>query len=349
MPPVTMTLQARDRLLAREVDPRLLPGARNVIRSGLGVQPGHKVVLVVEATEAIEPLGAAFLREAEEAGGECFVYLVSEQNTSSEALILRMIDRLLEADASLLVASLAGLPPAFRRRIVAAGGERRRHGHMVDASPSILVQSLRADFEEVHRIGERLLARVEKARSIHVTTTTGTDVHFRLDASHRWHHESGLLRKPGWVNLPAGEVGTSPGGVDGVVVPDSTWTTSTGELPRAARMRLHFVGGRLSDIETRDKEVLEALTKHVDSDASGRRVGQVGFGTNIAVLTPIGSLLQDQKMPGVHLSLGHPFGELTGATWTSAVEVPVLIRRPDVSIDGDMVMVRGRYTGGILG
>ena len=344
-----MTLQARERLLAHSVDPRLLPGARNVIRMGLGVQSGHKVVLIVEASEEIEPLGVAFLHEIEDVGAECQVFLVTAQHTASEALVSRLVERLVEADASLLLASVTGLPPAFRRRIVDAGGDRRRHGHMLDASASILVQSLRADLQEVHQIGERLLARVEKARSIHVTTTTGTDVHFRFDSSRRWHHESGLLRKPGWVNLPAGEVGTSPASVDGVVVPDATWTSAAGELPRSARLRLHFEDGRLAGVETRDKEVEEALVACVDSDVNGRRVGQVGFGTNVAVLTPIGSLLQDQKMPGVHLSLGHPFGELTGASWTSAIEVPLMIRRPDISADGAMVMVRGRYTGGILG
>ena len=348
MPPVTLTLQARDRLLAREVDPRLLPGARNVIRSCLGIQPGHKLVLIVEASEALEPLGAAFLREAEEAGGDCFVYLMLEQHTTSELLVARMMERLVDADASLLIASIGGLPPAFRRRIVDAGGTRRRHGHMVDASAAILVQSLRADFAEVNRIGERLLARLESAREIQVSTTTGTEVTFRLDPGHRWHHESGLLNKPGWVNLPAGEVGTCPGSVDGVVVPDATWTTERGELSRSARLKLHFAGGRLVDVETREREVDEQLRLYIDSDPNGRRVGQVGFGTNVAVLTPIGSLLQDQKMPGVHLSLGHPFGELTGASWTSAVEVPLLVRRPDVTVDGVTVMVSERYTGGIL-
>ena len=343
-----MTLQARERLLAREVDPRLLPGARNVIRACLRVQPGHKVVLVVEASEAIEPLGAAFLIEAEQAGGECFVYLMNETHTASEAVVSRLIDRLEDADASLLVASISGLPRAFRRRLVDAGGARRRHGHMVDASPAILVQSLRADFEEVQRIGERLLDRLKNAQMIHVVTSTGTDVRFRLDPAHRWHQESGLLSNPGWVNLPAGEVGTCPGSVDGVVVPDATWTTESGELPRAARLRLHFTAGRLTEIETREKDVVDALTAYVDTDVNGRRVGQFGFGTNVAVLTPIGSLLQDQKMPGVHLSLGHPFGALTGANWTSTVEVPLLIRRPDVTIDGRPVMVRGRYTGGIV-
>jgi leucyl aminopeptidase (aminopeptidase T) len=343
-----MTLQARERLLAHEVDPRLLPGARNVVRTGLGVQPGHKVVLIVEASDAIESLGVAFLREIEDAGGDCFTYLVTAQHAASEMLTARLMERLVDADASLLLASVTGLPPAFRRRIVSAGGARRRHGHMLDASAAILMQSLRADFGDVHRLGERLLARLAKARVIHVTTTTGTDVQFRLDPTRRWHNESGLLREPGWVNLPAGEIGTSPASADGVIAPDSTWTTALGELPRAARLRLHFEDGHLVRIETRDKVVEDALLACVDGDPNGRRVGQLGFGTNLAVLTPIGSLLQDQKMPGVHLSLGHPFGELTGATWTSAVEVPLMIRRPDVSVDGAMVMVRGRYTGGIV-
>src|SRR5690606_18089053 len=104
-----------------------------------------------------------------------------------------------------------------------------------------------------------------------------------------------------------------------------------------------FAGGELVDFEGRDLEEGRALAEAVESAPNGLRVGQVGFGTNTGVLTSIGSLLQDLKMPGFHVTLGYTCNELTGATWTSPIEVPLLVRRPDVLLDDTPLMVRGRY------
>jgi hypothetical protein len=71
------------------------------------------------------------------------------------------------------------------------------------------------------------------------------------------------------------------------------------------------------------------------------------MGTNTSILTAVGALLQDLKMPGFHLTLGHSASAETGADWDTMIEVPALVRRPDVHVDGEPVMVRGRYSRAI--
>jgi leucyl aminopeptidase (aminopeptidase T) len=345
---MTISVVALDRLRHVEHDARLEAGARNVVQHCLGLGPGKSLVLVAEQTDAIEPIAEAYLREAEAVGATVHAYLVTEAHAGVESFVQRLRARLVDADASLLVCTLAGLPLSFRRAIAEAGGARRRHGHMVDASAGVMQQSLRADLRELHALGERLLARLRVGGALEVCTSTGTSLRVQLAPGAYWRHESGLLEGPGWVNLPPGEVGTTPVSVDGVVVPDAVWLDARGELSRAPRLRLGFEGGRLTAIEGRDADAIDALRSTVDADEQGRRVGHVGLGTNVSVLTPVGALLQDQKMPGVSITLGQPLTG-SGAAWSSCVQVPVLIRRPDVSLDGSPILVRGRYVPAIAG
>ncbi len=57
----------------------------------------------------------------------------------------------------------------------------------------------------------------------------------------------------------------------------------------------------------------------------------------------IGVLLQDEKIPGVHLAFGDPYGSQTGAPWKSRTHIDVLTRGCDVWIDDEQVIANGRY------
>lgn len=342
--PSTLSSEAIERIASVPFGAELLPGARNAIRTCLGVNAGDEVTLVVESETGQTEMGAALLAAAREVTDKIHAYLLVAEHARVERLVQRILARLADSDASVLVSTVTGLPHEFRRRVVDAGGARRRHAHMLGLTPATLAQGMRADYEEVARLGQRLEERLLRTSTIEVRTVVGTDLRVRLDPKLRWHHESGILRAPGWINLPSGEIATTPADVDGVLVPDGgVWSGADGEVPRASRLKLSIRGGRLVQIDGRDDDARAAIEAIVDRDPNGRRVGQFGFGTNLAVLTPVGSLLQDQKMPGVHVGLGHPFGGLTGATWSSTVELPLLVRRPDVMLDGVPVMVRGKY------
>ena len=57
----------------------------------------------------------------------------------------------------------------------------------------------------------------------------------------------------------------------------------------------------------------------------------------------IGILLQDEKVPGVHLAFGDPYGSQTHANWSSTTHVDVLTRGCDVWIDDEQVIAGGQY------
>ena len=57
----------------------------------------------------------------------------------------------------------------------------------------------------------------------------------------------------------------------------------------------------------------------------------------------IGILLQDEKVPGVHLAFGDPYGSQTHADWKSTTHVDVLTRGCDVWIDDEQVIAEGQY------
>jgi len=57
----------------------------------------------------------------------------------------------------------------------------------------------------------------------------------------------------------------------------------------------------------------------------------------------IGILLQDEKLPGVHIAFGDPYGNQTHANWKSKTHVDVLTRKCNVWIDEEPVIEKGRY------
>ena len=48
----------------------------------------------------------------------------------------------------------------------------------------------------------------------------------------------------------------------------------------------------------------------------------------------IGNILQDEKIPGIHIAFGNPYGAHTGADWYSATHIDVVGRKFDIWIDG---------------
>jgi leucyl aminopeptidase (aminopeptidase T) len=57
----------------------------------------------------------------------------------------------------------------------------------------------------------------------------------------------------------------------------------------------------------------------------------------------IGHILQDEKMPGVHIAFGHPYGQHTGADWTSSTHIDAVACDCSVWVDGKPIIERGRY------
>jgi leucyl aminopeptidase (aminopeptidase T) len=226
--------------------------------------------------------------------------------------------------------------------------ERRmmRYAHMVGVTPQIMTEGMRADYRLVDRLSERLRERMRRASRLRVSTPGGTGFIATFNPEWDWVKTSGLISTRYWSNLPAGEVFTTPASVDGVFVCDGPagdyFGPKYGDL-HDTPLTLHIEAGRLVAVDSPRQDLKREFWDYCHADEYSDRVGELAFGTNLGVDRMIGVLLQDEKVPGVHIAFGDPYGSQTGADWKSTTHVDVLTRDCDVWIDDEQVISHGRY------
>ncbi|WP_053231833.1 aminopeptidase [Sandaracinus amylolyticus] len=311
--------------------------AQRTVNECLRVAAGE-TFLVVFGRELAE-LASAVAAVARAVGAKVETFELTGQ-PGDEA---RIAPTLARCDASAFLASYQA-DIGVRRAMVTMKG-KRRHAHLIGLTDAVIRQSLTTDPREMSELGRQLIAHVRPSSTIRVTSPAGTSLVVQTDPANRWHCEHGILEGPGWTNLPAGEVITSPANVEGVFVPDGgVWLTDGSDLGRVAtqRLQLRFSKGRLVAAEGAD-DAARALLEHLDAGQEGRRVGQVTFGINTGVVAPIGVSCQDVKLRGFHMILGYSAPELTGASWNGTRVVQLLQRRASVWIDDVQVLANGRY------
>jgi aminopeptidase len=324
----------------------LLPGAHNAVETCLAIRKGEHVALI--ADEASREVAASLEQALADAGASTHGLLL-ELVTKRPMTVAppEVLDVLNRADAGILcVQAREGELPA-RMAIVSVVERRRiRYAHMVGVTPRIMREGMRADYRQVDRLSSQLCERMDHARSLTVRTAAGTDFTATFDPSLAWVKTSGLINPRYWSNLPAGEVFTSPGSVDGTFVCDGTagdyFNAKYGVLDRTPLI-LEIRGARLVSARSARAELERDFWTYCHTDENSDRVGELAFGTNLGLSEMIGVLLQDEKVPGVHLAFGDPYGNQTHADWSSTTHVDVLTRGCDVWIDDDQVIAQGRY------
>jgi aminopeptidase len=187
---------------------------------------------------------------------------------------------------------------------------------------------------------------MRRALGLRVETPFGTSLSATFDPALHWVKTSGIISPRYWSNLPAGEVFTTPASVDGVFVCNGTagdyFGPKYGDLAPTP-LTLEIKGGRLVGVHCDRADLEREFRDYCHTDEHSDRVGELAFGTNLALTDMIGILLQDEKIPGVHLAFGDPYGSQTGADWKSRSHVDVLTRDCNVWIDDTQVIRGGRY------
>ena len=91
------------------------------------------------------------------------------------------------------------------------------------------------------------------------------------------------------------------------------------------------------------QDLLEEVTADTNTDENSNRVGEFAVGTNTACKDIIGNILQDEKIPGIHIAFGHPYAEHTGQTWLSTTHIDCVGRDFDIWFDDEQIMERGKF------
>jgi leucyl aminopeptidase (aminopeptidase T) len=324
----------------------LVPGARNAIRTCLRVRPGERVVIVTD--RETEEIAASLCDQAREAGAPVEVHIMEDYADRPMTTLPPSIESALEgADVSIYAGQPKEGELAFRRALTAVIDRRQiRHAHMVSISHRIMVEAMRADFDEVDAISRRVLERAVAARRIVATSPAGSRIEATFDPAIRWLKTSGIISTSKWGNLPGGEVLTAPARVDGVYVADGVvgeyLCARYGDLQKNP-LKVTIENSRIVEIECARRDLVEDFRAYTSTDENSNRVGEFAIGTNVAVSDIIGNILQDEKLPTLHLAFGHPYAEHTGAPWKSTTHIDVVGRRFDIWFDEDQVMAEGRF------
>ncbi len=221
-----------------------------------------------------------------------------------------------------------------------------RHGHMIGIDENLMAEGMCADYDEVFSLTNQVYDLVRHAKTIHVTSTKGSDVtatfheHWHWIPCHGRYHEQGK-----WGNLPEGEVFTAPATVDGVLVCDvlgDHFSAKYGVLKHPVVITVK--DGYVTSVTCEDAEVANELRDYLFSVPNGNRAGEFAIGTLTSLKKFTGNLLQDEKMPGLHVAFGNPYPQFTGADWNAAIHVDVIPGCCTITVDDRVIMRDGEFT-----
>ena len=326
-----------------------IAGARNAVRTCLNVHEGDRLAIIETADR--REIADAIAEEAAAAGGEVRRWVMDEVVARPAREFPRSLaDAILALRPTVSYYVGEGMRGelAFRQPMLdlLTRQLRARHGHMIGVDRRLMVDGMATDYDEVYRVTRRVWEVARRAARIEVYTALGTELVATFNPAWKWIPSDGRYWEQGqWGNLPEGEVFTAPATVEGRIVADvlgDYFSAKYGVLEHPVTFELR--DGRIERIEAADAALAEELRRHFWEAENGRRAGEFAIGTLEGLTRLSGNLLQDEKMPGLHVAFGNPYPHSTGADWESPVHVDVVATGCTIAVDGREIMRDGRFT-----
>ena len=329
-----------------EFDPALSQGAFNAINVCLRLQPTERFTLITD--RACAEIAAALVAEVEKIGAPYEVFILEDfAPRPHRDMPPPILDALAQSQVSIFAAITHQGELRTRMQMMDVINPRHiRHGHMVNINKQIMLEGMCADFVEIDRLSQKLIEKTRRARRVTCKTDAGTNYVAELSPALKWVKTAGLITPEKWGNLPGGEIFTSPFTSNGRFVVDGVVGDylcqkygDIGETP----LTIDIKDNRIVALSCANQELLAEFDAYVHTDENSNRVGEFAIGTNLACTHIIGHILQDEKLPGIHIAFGHPYCEHTGQTWKSTTHIDCVGRHFDIWLDDEQVMAKGKF------
>jgi leucyl aminopeptidase (aminopeptidase T) len=327
-------------------DPEYTQGAHNAVRVCLRIQPEEKVTLITDW--ACQEIAASLAAELDKLGSPYNTFVLEE--LAQRPLIdmpQPVLDDMETSQVSIFAVVAQKNELRTRMQMTDVVNRRKmRHAHMVNIERRIMLEGMRADFHKVDELSMKVWEIATAAHKVRARTDAGTNIVADLNPDYKWIKTSGIISQNKWGNLPGGEVFTTPGEVNGTFVIDGVvgdyLCAKYGNL-RETPLTIQVHKNRLTEAVCANRELQDEFWRYTHTDENSDRVGEFAIGTNIGLHGVIGNILQDEKIPGIHIAFGNPYGAHTGAQWDCSTHIDVVGTKFDIWADDRQIMRSGEF------
>jgi len=303
---------------------------KTVVRDCLGVRAGEDVLVV--CNPATRELGDALRDEAEHAGAEAVLAVMTERDSHAGEPPATIAESMIAADVLLAPTVQSLSHTAARKRATESG---TRTATLPGATVEMLARVMSDDMEKLRHRGHRVAELLDRGTEARLTCDHGSDLTLGLGGRRAIPDAGELTATGAFGNLPCGEGFIAPATAEGVLVVDGS-IAGVGRV--AEPVKLTVEGGHLVDATGEEgAKLMELLTAH---GPDGTNVAELGIGTNEkAILT--GNILEDEKILGTaHVAFGA--SAAIGGNVQVPVHLDVVSLRPEVTVDGTPLVLEGR-------
>lgn len=313
----------------------MAPTARRIMEQVLAVRPGERLVIVTDF-ERPRSITDLLTTTAVLYGLQVVVVAMPAREMGGEEPPAAVAAAMREADC-VIIQTTHSLTHTNAERAALRAGARVCNIREVDEEMMVR-GGMTADYQEVDRLTRRAVDLLTRARTARVLTPEGTDLRLQL-GDRTAVGLSGFAREPGqFSGLPDGEAAIAPleGTTEGVVVAPYL-VEKIG--PVTEPFTLEVRAGRIVGVDGGAQA--QALADILDrKDPGGRNcAAELALGTNPACRIIPKSREVKKRLGQAHVALGDNVS--LGGTVDSAIHLDIILLRPTVILDGQVVVDRG--------
>lgn len=308
---------------------KLKKAANTVVKNLLSIKKKEQTVIITD--KPCREVAYALMNAAQKITDPVLVEIIprhmhGEEPPTSVAGILKQCDVFIIPTSRSLTHTQARINACKRGA---------RGATMPGITVAMMERTLNADYRKIQKLTVRVAHLLSDARNAVIQTASGS-LELNL-AGRKGHADTGIIKRPGdFSNLPAGEAYIAPLEVKscGAITIDGSFA-SIGLLEKS--ITINIDKGRMTRL--RGNRQLSALFAKY-----GRRENtlcELGIGTNLEAKVT-GNVLEDEKALGtVHVAFGNNLG--FGGKNNGRIHLDGVVRRPDVWIDGTLIIKKGRF------
>ena len=318
----------------------------NVVHVCMGIQPGERVLLITdEALSAEQELLAQAITAVKP--GTIVRWTLPERQRPLKIAPKDILECARTFDVGIQFLGYTSTPEQpyrFSLLQAAADGGQIRFAVGLNIDQAIIDNELNADYKEISAITYRLRDVLQGKSQVHISSPLGTDLSFSIEGR-QVAIDPGLIREPGYYNLPAGECYVAPleDSANGVLVVDKSFPG----ILIAQPIQLTFKNGRVVDIQGgREAAQLLTIIEEGEQKPNGegcRVIAELCIGTNTAARIT-GNVMTDEKVMGtIHIAIGHNAVAPYNGQNTAPIHLDGVMGVPTLVVDGITLIDGGQY------